>query len=389
MGVRDVFDKTASKASEEDFIKQISGIDWNTPDVASKVAQIVGQNPRGYTKNTASLLDMFHDLGAKKAPDFSSIASHGSAALAKAQEVFQKTGSMDAAHAAAADLIAGNKEDAKRGRSLTAKQQDELKEAEDAVMSAVNPEIPDADSNKSDFDAYVKEKVEAFKKVHGRAPDGNSASDWSEAHQLWSKSKSDKALDDLKKSVNRYRQFGYEVPEHLLELVGEKPASSAVPAAVPVTSPSASSLGEGAGAIAKSPIIPNGSADSFSAYEDTMKARAPQMLEGDPMNIFQKAGTKDLLDYYMVSTPDDKDSSTDLKAAKEERSNSARELFKKIGIDLDGMSYREQVKAFDALDQAAKFVAAQMGPHAYKGKVGFAAPTGAKISPIKSIKLKS
>lgn len=104
MGVREVFDKTAAEASEEEFIKNLAGIDWNAEDAAANLTRLIGENPRGLTKQSASLMDVFRDLGETKKPDLSGVAKFGSGALKKYREILAATGDPDAAMAAVADV---------------------------------------------------------------------------------------------------------------------------------------------------------------------------------------------------------------------------------------------------------------------------------------------
>ncbi len=231
MGVREIFDKMTGEKDEQKFIKQLADIDWSSPDVATHVARMVGENPKGLTKNSASIMDMFADLGAtsKKRSDFSDLAKYGTEPLRKAREVFDQTGDMELAHAAAADIVNGLKNSSKGTRSLTSKQQEELTDAEDAYEKALSLAPPE---DKTEYKQYEKEKKALWETSHPGKP-----IDWSAAHELWVQGKQAKALADLQKKVEHFKQFKYVIPEHLQEIAGAPTATAPVvaPTVAPIT----------------------------------------------------------------------------------------------------------------------------------------------------------
>lgn len=109
MGVRDIYDKTAQEANEADFIRQIAGIDWSAQDPASQIAAVIAANPEGFSKEGASILDLFRDINKQSQPDFSKVAGYGTAALKAYQDVLGMGGSEADAMAAVADIVNAKK----------------------------------------------------------------------------------------------------------------------------------------------------------------------------------------------------------------------------------------------------------------------------------------
>jgi hypothetical protein len=234
MGVREIYDKTATEASEQEFIKQLSTIDWNASDAADRVVKMIGANPKGFTKQTASMMELFSEIGGKKpSTDLTKIAGYGTAALNKYNEVMAATNDPARAMAAVADLAAASKAasavDDDR-LSLSTKQKEALADQYEASANSSEP---------SD-----EEKMMAYNKKYGTSiedPDDMPKDKWDEAKALVLKARQS-GISDL---VRQYTELGFRVPKEMERFLPSELPVKATPAGaavVPTVDPAAAAL---------------------------------------------------------------------------------------------------------------------------------------------------